>query len=61
MDIRGLSEVAKALCGAVVTCINLKEDQSAVVLAVHQAMKAVSAAHCQERNETNRNRKEVWD
>ena len=38
MDIWGLSELVKALCGAVGTCINLKEDQSAIVLVLHQAL-----------------------
>ena len=37
---------------------NLKEDQSAVALVVHQALEMVSAAHCQERNEINNHRKE---
>ena len=32
---------------------NLKEDQSAGGIAVHQALQAVSAVHCQERNEIN--------
>ena len=35
IDIRGLSEVAKALCCAVGICINLKEDPSGVVHVVH--------------------------
>ena len=37
---------------------NLKEDQSAVVLVVHQTLEAVSAVHCQERNEINNHRKD---
>ena len=40
---------------------NLKEDQSAVVLVVHQALEAVSAVRCQERNEINNHRKEIRD
>ena len=39
----------------------LKVGQSAVVLAVHQALEAVSAVHCQERNEINNHRKENRD
>ena len=35
MDVWDLNEVVKAVCGAVGTCINLKEDQSVVVLVVH--------------------------
>ena len=37
---------------------NHKEVQSAVVLVVHQA---ISAVHCQERNEINNNQKEIRD
>ena len=40
---------------------NLNEDQSAVVLVVHQALEAVSAVHCQERNEINNHPKENRD
>ena len=40
---------------------NLKEDPSAVVLVVHQALEVVSAVHCQERNEINNHRKENRD
>ena len=57
----GLSEVAKALCGAFGICINLKEVQSAVVLVVHRALEVVSAVHCQKRNEINNHRKENRD
>jgi hypothetical protein len=35
---------------------NLKEDHSAVILVVHQALDAVLAVHCQERNEINNHR-----
>jgi hypothetical protein len=38
---------------------NRKEDQSAVVLVVHEALDAVSAVHCKEGNEINNNRKET--
>jgi hypothetical protein len=37
---------------------NLKEDQYAAVLVVHQALEAVLAAHCEESEEINHNRKE---
>ena len=37
---------------------NLNEDQSAVVLVVHQVLQGVSAVHCQERNEISNHRKE---
>ena len=40
---------------------NLKEDPSAVVLVVHQALEAVSAVHCSEINEINNHRKENRD
>ena len=40
---------------------NLKEDQSAVVLVVHQAQEAGSAVHCQERNEIENHRIENRD
>ena len=40
---------------------NLKEHPSAVALVVHQALEAVSAVHCQERNEINSRRKENRD
>ena len=57
IDIWVLSEVTKALCGAairtvlLVVVLNLKKDQSAVVLAVH----------CPERNEIDNHRKEIRD
>ena len=35
---------------------NVKEDQSAVVIVVHQALEAVSAVHCQERNQIKNHR-----
>jgi hypothetical protein len=41
--------------------LNLKEDQSAVVLVVYQALQAVLAVHCQERNEISNHRKENRD
>lgn len=40
---------------------NLKEDPSAVVLVVHQAVDAISAVYCQKRNEINDYRKENRD
>ena len=40
---------------------NLKEDQSAAVLVVHQALEAGSAVHSRERNEINNHRNENRD
>ena len=40
---------------------NRKEDQSAAVLVVHQALEVVSVVHCAERDEINNYRKENRD
>ena len=61
LDTGSLSGVAKALCGAVGICINLKEDQFAVVLVVYLALEVVSTVHYQESNEINHNRNENRD
>ena len=45
-------------CLLLILVSNLKEDQSAVVLVVHQALEVVPTVHCQGRNEINNHRNE---
>ena len=49
-------KLRKYYVALLVLVLNLEEDQSAVVLVVHQALEVVSAVHCQERNEINNHR-----
>ena len=48
-------------CLLLVLVSNLNENQSVVVLAVHQALDAGSTVHREERNELNSHRKENRD
>ena len=61
MDVWDLSEVAKALCGAVGTCIKSQGRPVGSCSRCAPALEAISAVHCQERNEINNNRKEIRD
>ena len=54
-------KLLKEYVALLVIVSNLKEDLSAFVLAVQQALEAVSALHRQERNEINNHGKENRD
>jgi hypothetical protein len=54
-------KLRKYYMASLVIVSNLKEDQSAVVLVMQQALEAVSTVHCQEIDEINNNGKENRD
>ena len=59
IDFGDYMELRKHYVALLILVSNLEEDQSAVVLVVCQVLEAVSAMHCQERNEINNHRREI--